>query len=72
MQDFINRRGDVLALSAGVLLAIVIIVAYVMDVSSTATSLEKAINPDRAVVPPPVYDIDGAAKLDLKGMGPAR
>lgn len=72
MQDLLERRGDVLALGGGVLLALVIAVAFVLGIGGTASSLETAVNPDRAVAPPPVYDLDGAAALDLKGLGPAR
>lgn len=70
MTSLLERRGDTIALSAGLFLVLVIVVAYVVGITATAQDLEKALNPDQATAVPPVYDLEGASKLDLKGFTP--
>lgn len=72
MNDLLGRRGDSLALAAGAMLGLIVIAAYAYGISNIASNLELALNPDRIVAPPPVYDLENAAKLDLKGLAPSR
>jgi hypothetical protein len=72
MNDLFGRRGDTLALAAGALLGLVIIASYVLGIGSIAQNLELALNPDRSATPPPIYNLDAASKLDLKGLTPGR
>ena len=71
MNDLLGRRGDTLGLAVGSVLGLIVIAAYAFGISSIAGNLELALNPDRAAAPPPVYDLDAAGKLDLKGLAPA-
>lgn len=72
MERLLSRSGDTVALGAGLFLVVVIVAAYVLGITATAQDLEAAINPDRAIAPVPVYDLEAAAKLNLKGLTPRR
>jgi hypothetical protein len=70
--SFINRRADTLALTVAVLLAVIVIAAYVMGITNIATELNSAIDPDTGNVQAPTYNLDAAKGLDLKGLSPER
>lgn len=72
MENQISKRGDTLALAGGLLLAIIIATTYILGITSATQDLDQALNPDQAEVPVPVYDLESAAKLNLKGLSPAR
>lgn len=72
MNRLLERSGDTVALGAGLLLAVVVIAAYAYGITSAAQDLDAAVNPDQAAAPVPVYDLEAASKLDLKGLTPRR
>lgn len=71
-EGFYSSKADTLALATGLLLVIIIVAAYALGVTSAAQDLETALNPDRALAPLPVYNLDAASKLNLKGLTPGR
>ena len=72
MDSLLSRKADTLALIGGLVLVLIIAAAFILGISSTASDLEKSLNPDQAGAVPPVYDLDAASKLNLKGLSPGR
>ena len=72
MQAFLSKHADTLALSAGVMLALAVIAAYVLGITDLATDLNATLDPNATSIPAPTYDLEAAGALDLKGLSPAR
>lgn len=72
MQKTLERKADIIALICGAVLGIVILVAYIVGIDTIATDLNTALNPSKAIPNEPLYNLDAASKLDLKGLAPTR
>jgi hypothetical protein len=72
MQKTLERKADIIALICGALLGLVILITYIVGIDTIASDLNTALNPGKAIPNEPLYNLDAASKLDLKGLTPAR
>ncbi len=68
MKKFFTTRPDTVVLTLGVVLGIIILGAYALGITHVAEDLNLALNPDKANVAAPTYNLEAAAKLNLKGL----
>ena len=70
MKKLFSKHFEVSLAALSAVFLIIIVASYAFGIRSLARTLEVALDPTAEPRPPTTFDIEGAKRLDLKGLAP--